>query len=185
MSSEHQASGGEGFVIVKENSKTEHWEGSLASPALAAHPDDPNILLASNDLCEEPRTQVHLSRDRGGTWVQQATLEGQYWSSIFFHRGSLYLLGTAHEYGDIVIRRSDDLGITWTHPNDKRHSRAILAPASSPTAAAPLPALLCSQCPHALSQYPSHLPSLFPLPPCSFSNRGPRLSSARWLPRPP
>ena len=73
---------------MKDNQSTKHWEGSLASPAIAAHPDDPSILVAANDLCEAPRTQVHLSRDGGDTWTQLVELQDQYWSSLFFHRSS-------------------------------------------------------------------------------------------------
>lgn len=28
------------------------------------------------------------------------------------------MLGTSKEYGDVHIRRSDDLGTTWTSPTD-------------------------------------------------------------------
>lgn len=35
------------------------------------------------------------------------------------HRGALYLLGCSAHYGDIVIRRSDDGGRTWTDPLDE------------------------------------------------------------------
>ena len=42
-----------------------------------------------------------------------------YWSSLFVHNGSVYILGTSQQYGSIMIRRSDDGGFTWSHPADE------------------------------------------------------------------
>src|SRR5262249_11308715 len=42
----------------------------------------------------------------------------QWWSSLFLHRGALYLMGTSRENGFAVIRRSLDAGRTWTTPRD-------------------------------------------------------------------
>lgn len=48
-------------------------------------------------------------------------MHGQYWSTLFIHQEQLYILGNSKEYGDIVIRRSDDGGYTWTTPYDENH----------------------------------------------------------------
>ena len=64
------------------------------------------------------RTSVYRSSDHGLTWEQAADLQGFIWGTLFVNRDSIYLLGTSRDYGDIVIRRSDDAGSTWTAPED-------------------------------------------------------------------
>ena len=50
--------------------------------------------------------------------AQVASVSPAFWCSVFYHRGALYLLGTAGEYQDIVAYRSNDLGVTWSSPGD-------------------------------------------------------------------
>ncbi len=93
----------------------------VGSPTLLALGD--GVLLAAHDLFG-PGTGfdtavVHRSEDDGTTWRAVATLHGQFWSTLFQHDGALYLLGTARQNGDVVIRRSDDGGLTWTDPVDE------------------------------------------------------------------
>jgi hypothetical protein len=59
---------------------------------------------------------VLLSTDRGGTWDKIADITSLFWGKLFVHRDALYILGTRHEYGDVLIRRSVDGGRTWTKP---------------------------------------------------------------------
>jgi hypothetical protein len=63
-------------------------------------------------------TRVFRSRDRGETWEKLCDLEGQFWSGLFVHQGSLYIMGSSRQIGSIVIRRSDDGGESWTSPRD-------------------------------------------------------------------
>ena len=63
---------------------------------------------------------VYRSSDEGKTWTNVTHISGAFWSNLFEHRGSLYLLGTWHGWGSIVIRRSEDNGNTWTHPTDEK-----------------------------------------------------------------
>ncbi|HRU07095.1 MAG TPA: sialidase family protein [Candidatus Brocadiia bacterium] len=63
-------------------------------------------------------TLVFRSRDRGATWRRVGEVQGQFWSSLFYHRGALYLFGTNGLYRDAVIRRSEDEGATWTRAVD-------------------------------------------------------------------
>ena len=76
--------------------------------------------VASHDLfgsgTASDTTEVFVSRDQGQTWQPQATLRGQFWSTLFVHNGQLYLLGTDRVNGAVVIRRSGDGGATWTTP---------------------------------------------------------------------
>ncbi|MEZ4864210.1 MAG: sialidase family protein [Caldilineaceae bacterium] len=100
----------------------------LGSPSLARLPN--GDLIATHDYfgpgCpknhegEEHLLSVYLSHDDGVTWRNVTYVANAYWSSVFVHRGLLYLLGVSQRYGSIVIRRSDDGGYTWTHPADER-----------------------------------------------------------------
>ena len=64
------------------------------------------------------RMSVYRSRDRGKTWTRLTDIHGQWWSSLFVHRGDLYHMGVSRRYGQVVIRRSKDGGKTWTQPKD-------------------------------------------------------------------
>ena len=100
----------------------------LGSPSILRLPD--GALLASHDYfglkgcpknheAEESLTSIYRSEDDGITWVSITHIMNCYWSSLFSHRGSIYILGTSQQYGSIFIRRSDDGGFTWTHPADE------------------------------------------------------------------
>jgi iduronate 2-sulfatase len=66
-------------------------------------------------------TNVFRSEDQGETWKRVAHLDGLFWANIFTYEDAVYLLGTTHHHGRIVIRRSDDRGSTWTLPTDGDH----------------------------------------------------------------
>jgi hypothetical protein len=98
------------------------------SPALAVLPNGDYV--ASHDLFGPKSTErtsavtkVFSSSDKGKTWKHLTDLQGQFWSSLFVHNGSLYIIGTEKHYGPIIIRRSDDGGKTWTEPKDKDSGR--------------------------------------------------------------
>ena len=97
----------------------------LGSPSILRLPD--GALLASHDYfglpnCprnhedEESLTSIYRSEDEGLSWANITHIMNCYWSSLFLHRGSVYILGCSQQYGSIVIRRSDNGGFTWTHP---------------------------------------------------------------------
>ncbi|MCY3716173.1 MAG: sialidase family protein [Chloroflexi bacterium] len=107
----------------------------LGSPSILRLPD--GALLASHDYfglpnCpknhenEESLTSIYRSEDEGDTWSNITHIMNCYWSSLFAHRGSVYIFGVSQQYGSIVIRRSDDGGFTWTHPADS--SSGLLFP---------------------------------------------------------
>jgi hypothetical protein len=101
----------------------------IGSPSLVVLPD--GTYVASHDFfgSKSPllaTTTVLASRDRGLTWRLRARLPHQFWSSLFYLRGALYLLGTTREYGDVVIRRSRDGGTTWTEPADAGSGRLLV-----------------------------------------------------------
>jgi Neuraminidase (sialidase) len=106
-------------------------------PATKTYLGSPSLLrLANGDLLathdyfgpsspknaqgEEHLTSVYRSSDEGHTWINMTHICGAFWSGLFEHRGSVYLLGVSCQYGSIVVHRSDDGGNTWTHPLDER-----------------------------------------------------------------
>ncbi|RUL85420.1 exo-alpha-sialidase [Tautonia sociabilis] len=100
----------------------------IGSPSIAALPG--GMYVASHDFfgpgSTRDTTVVFASKDRGASWTRIAVIKGQWWSTLFFHRGALYLMGTSREYGETVIRRSDDRGFSWTSPVDS--SSGLLLP---------------------------------------------------------
>jgi hypothetical protein len=95
----------------------------LGSPSLVIMPDGTYVAKADEfgRGAEGFVTRVYHSLDRGNSWKQIATIEGDFWSNIFYHNGALYLMGTSagHRRGHCVIRKSGDGGYTWTVPKDE------------------------------------------------------------------
>ncbi len=98
----------------------------IGSPSIAVLPD--GRYVASHDWfgpgTKNRRTTVLCSQDRGRTWQRLTDLDEQWWSSLFVHRGALYIMGTSGQWGDAVIRRSTNggraptEGWSWTTPRD-------------------------------------------------------------------
>lgn len=98
----------------------------LGSPGIAILPD--GSYVASHDFFgksgpELGSTRIFGSRDRGVTWTRLAQLPATTWGALFTHRGALYLQGIGPEYGDVLLRRSDDGGRTWSDPTTAKHGR--------------------------------------------------------------
>ena len=95
----------------------------IGSPSLAVLANGDYV--ASHDefgpkSTEHSRAVSHIfqSRDRGAHWKKIATIDGAFWSTLFTHRGALYLLGPDKHYGNVLIRRSPNGGVTWTSPTN-------------------------------------------------------------------
>lgn len=106
-----------GVVIDYSPAETQRYIGS---PSITVLPG--GAYIASHDFFGPGstlnRTAVFASEDKGLSWRKRAEIEGQWWSTLFFHREALYLMGTSRQNGYTVIRRSTDNGRTWTTPND-------------------------------------------------------------------
>ncbi len=94
----------------------------IGCPAIAILPD--GSYVASHTFFgpgAKPlnETWIFGSSDRGATWTKLSEIHGQFWSNLFVHRGVLYIMGPDRKWGNVVIRRSDDGGRTWTEPKDK------------------------------------------------------------------
>lgn len=91
----------------------------VGSPSLAILPD--GAYVASHDWfgsgTSSDTTAVFVSHNRGLNWEPVAEIRGQFWSTLFVHRGALYIMGADGVYGRTVIRRSTDGGRTWTSPD--------------------------------------------------------------------
>lgn len=95
----------------------------VGSPSITLLAD--GTLLASHDIFGPASgknvTDVFASEDGGKTWQRRAEIVGQFWSTMFVHRGEAYILGPSAEFGRVVIRRSLNAGRTWTTPTDAQH----------------------------------------------------------------
>ncbi len=114
-----------GVVISHVPASTGSYVGS---PSIAILPNGDYV--ASHDLFgpqttehQRAMTLVFRSTDRGRTWTRLSEVNGAFWSSLFVHRGALYMLGPERHHGNVVIRRSVDGGATWTTPVDDRTGR--------------------------------------------------------------
>jgi len=97
----------------------------IGSPSIAVLPDA--TYLASHDFFgpkadheRSASSAVFSSRDQGATWEKIAEIRPLLWGKLFLHQDDLYLLGTHHEYGEVLLYRSGDGGRTWTQPHDSR-----------------------------------------------------------------
>lgn len=90
----------------------------LCSPSLVKLPS--GAWLASMDLYAAMHPQnltlIYRSDDDGRTWHYVSELFPCFWGKMFLHRGALYMIGVSTEYGDLLIGRSDDEGVTFTEP---------------------------------------------------------------------
>lgn len=111
-----------GTVIAHSPASTGLYIGS---PSLACMPD--GSYVASHDFFgpnsgehQLATSRIFRSTNRGSSWQLASTIHGAFWSSLFVHRGQLYLLGPDRHHGRVLIRRSTDGGRTWTTPKDGR-----------------------------------------------------------------
>lgn len=107
-----------GTVVAHQPAHTRQYIGS---PSIALLPD--GSYVASHDFFGaesaefvQAVSRIYKSSDKGATWKLASEIRGAFWSSLFVHHGALYLLGPDRHHGTVLIRRSDDGGLTWTQP---------------------------------------------------------------------
>ena len=87
-------------------------------------PASPSILmlesgriLVSHDIfyrdMAENLSMVLYSDDLGDTWHFLSVIEGCFWGKLFLYEEELYLIANMHEYGDLVLYKSEDMGKSW------------------------------------------------------------------------
>lgn len=110
-----------GTIVAYEPASAERYIGS---PSLATLPNGDYV--ASHDFFgpkssewQQATTRIYSSNDKGKTWRFLSEIQGAFWSSLFVHKGVLYLLGPDRHHGTVLIRKSTDGGKTWTSPTRK------------------------------------------------------------------
>jgi hypothetical protein len=112
-----------GVLVAYSPASSEQYIGS---PSLAVLPN--GDFVASHDFFGPKSTEhtsavsrVYRSSNKGKTWQQVSEIDGQFWSKLLVHQGTLYLFGTNRHHGNTIIRKSTDGGGTWTNPTDAEH----------------------------------------------------------------
>ena len=102
----------------------------LGSPSICILPS--GRYVASHDYFgpktkefETAITDIFVSDDKGTSWQKSASLRGQFWSSLFYHNGAIYIFGTCRHHGNIVIRKSTDGGESWSNPYDAKNGLIV------------------------------------------------------------
>lgn len=97
----------------------------FGSPSIAKLPNE--TYVASHDIFGSSKniTDIFESKNKGRTWKKISRITGQWWSTIFYHNGALYIMGTSAEYGKCFIRKSTDGGYSWTNPTNQTNGILI------------------------------------------------------------
>lgn len=136
-----------------------HWAAStgkyVGSPSLVILPN--GEFVASHDGFgpehQFARTYLFRSVDGGNTWIHLGEVDRQNTSTLFVHRGHLYLMGLGSipansdqsnstskaATNGVLIRRSEDGGHTWTSPQDE-NTGVLLR--DGPFSTAPVPVVV-------------------------------------------
>ena len=78
---------------------------------------DKNTYICSHDVywsdTAQNLTLLFKSTDKGETWEYLSQLSPCFWGSLFEIKGIIYMYGISTEYGDILLYKSYDNGLTW------------------------------------------------------------------------
>ena len=73
---------------------------------------------AQVDRVHVRRHAQSIARRTAASWSEVAKIDGLFWSNIFEHRGAVYMIGTHHHHGALVVYKSTDGGTSWSTPAD-------------------------------------------------------------------
>ncbi|HLT87887.1 MAG TPA: sialidase family protein [Sphingobacterium sp.] len=112
-----------GQIVCYEPGASQRYIGS---PSLVILPNGDYV--ASHDFFgpqstewQQATTRIYTSSDKGKVWRFLTEIHGAFWSSLFVHKGDLYLLGPDRHHGTVLIRKSTDGGQTWTQPTNREN----------------------------------------------------------------
>ncbi|MDR2284299.1 MAG: glycoside hydrolase, partial [Sphingobacterium sp.] len=112
-----------GNVVCYQPASTQKYIGS---PSLVILPNGDYV--ASHDFFgpqssewQQAVTTIYRSKDKGRSWKKISEISGAFWSSLFVHKGELFLLGPDRHHGTVLIRKSLDGGKSWTKPTNKEN----------------------------------------------------------------
>ncbi|MCB0584172.1 MAG: sulfatase-like hydrolase/transferase, partial [Phaeodactylibacter sp.] len=112
-----------GVVVNHEPASSGVYVGA---PSIAILPGGEYVMshnftsIENGDRGKVHKTAIFRSEDKGLSWAFLTEIENQRWSTLFYHRGALYLIGVYEAFGNAIIRKSVDGGKTWTSPKDER-----------------------------------------------------------------
>jgi hypothetical protein len=117
------AQGVPGDIVCYEPVSSQRYIGS---PSLVTLPNGDYV--ASHDFFgpkssewQQATSRIYTSNNKGKTWRFLTEISGAFWSSLFVHRGDLFLLGPDRHHGTVLIRKSTDGGKTWTQPTNREN----------------------------------------------------------------
>lgn len=101
---------------IHPNDKTFFPSGMCpASPSIIE--TEKGKLYVSHDIfcfdMAQNQTKIFYSADSGNTWNYHSSVEGCLWGKLFIYRGTIFLLGNMHEYGDLVLYKLNEFTDTW------------------------------------------------------------------------
>jgi len=89
----------------------------LSSPSILELPDG-NFLVSHDKLGTIKETDILYSVNGGESWQLKTTISGIKGGTLFLHQNTLYIIGTTEDFGNIIIRKSEDFGNSWSTPQD-------------------------------------------------------------------
>jgi hypothetical protein len=121
-------------IFIGENIRVVDFDPVLGTPLCASlNPKnsmgDPTMtILPSGDYLAACRSyfdgksviRILKSKDKGLTWSYITELPEVGFFNFFILNHSVYIMGTKGGFNEMIVRRSDDEGETWTTPNDSK-----------------------------------------------------------------